>query len=193
MIKNRNVLFITADQWRGECLSALGHPCLKTPNLDRLAKSGIQFTTCYTACICHPTRFEIMTGQYGYRNGVNHFAGRAGGPKPDSREEQIVNHLTFGKVLKSAGYATAVAGKWQLSGKLPSLVVECGFDEYCIWAYKHNLPEGVKHTGGWEGVKSQKTSRFWHPSILKNGKYMPTTIDDYGPDIYTDFLIDFIR
>lgn len=192
-VRKPNIVLIMADDLGAKELSCYGHPGHQTPNLDRLARSGIQFDTCYTACICHPTRFEIMTGQYGYRNGVYHFAGRAGGPKRDSPEEQIVNHLTFGKVLKSAGYATAVAGKWQLTGKIPSLVVECGFDEYCIWAYKHNLPEGVKHTGGWENRKSQKTSRYWHPSIVQNGRYLQTTIDDYGPDIYTDFLIDFVR
>ncbi len=188
-----NFIVIMADDLGAKELGCYGHPKHRTPNLDSLAKTGIQFNTCYTACICHPTRFEIMTGQYGCTNGVYHFAGRAGGPAPESPEEQIVNHLTFGQVLKSAGYATALAGKWQLTGKLPTLVRECGFDEYCMWAYKHNLPAGVVHTGGWEGKAGGKTSRYWHPSILKNGEYVPTTIDDYGPDIYTDFVIDFAR
>ena len=103
-----------------------------------------------------------------------HFAGRKGGPKRDSPEEQIVNHLTFGKVLKSAGYATALSGKWQLTGELPDLVVENGFDEYCMWAYKHNLPEGVEHSGGWEGKPGRVTSRYWHPSIVRNHKLLET-------------------
>ena len=188
-----NLIVIMADDLGAKELSCYGNPKHRTPNLDQLARTGVQFETCYTACICHPTRFEIMTGQYGCRNGVCQFAGRPGGPDRDSPEEQIVNHLTFGKVLKSAGYATALSGKWQLTGKIPDLVVENGFDEYCMWAYKHNLPEGVKHTGGWEGKKGVKTSRYWHPSIVKNGKYVPTTLNDYGPDIYTDFVIDFAR
>ena len=188
-----NLIVIMADDLGAKELSCYGNRKHHTPHLDRLARTGVQFNTCYTACICHPTRFELMTGQYGSTNGVFHFAGRVGGPKPDSPEEQIVSHLTFGKVLKSAGYATAHSGKWQLSGKLPTLVTECGFDEYCMWAYKHNLPQGVEHTGGWEGRKGGKTSRYWHPSIIKNGKYVPTSIDDYGPDIFTDFVIDFAR
>jgi arylsulfatase A len=186
-----NVILMMADDLGAKELACYGHPEHRTPNLDELARTGIRFETCYTACICHPTRFEIMTGQYGCTNGVYQFAGRPGGPKHDSPEEQIVNHLTFGKVLKSAGYATAMAGKWQLTGKIPNLVVECGFDEYCMWAYKHNLPEGVKHQGGWEGAVGRKTSRYWHPSIVRNGQYVPTTIDDYGPDMFTDFVIDF--
>ena len=139
-----NLILIMADDLGAKELSCYGHPRHRTPNLDRLARTGIQFRTCYTACICHPTRFEIMTGQYGCTNGVYQFAGRPGGPEPNAPEEQIVNHLTFGQVLQSAGYATAMAGKWQLSGKVPDLVVECGFDEYCMWAYKHNLPTGVR-------------------------------------------------
>ncbi len=188
-----NLILIMADDLGAKELSCYGHPRHRTPHLDQMAKSGVQFNTCYTACICHPTRFEIMTGQYGGTNGVFQFAGRPGGPDPDAAEEQIVNHLTFGTVLKQAGYATAMAGKWQLTGRVPMLVHECGFDEYCMWAYKHNLPAGVKHTGGWEGKVGGRTSRYWHPSILKNGEYVPTTINDYGPDIFTDFVIDFAR
>jgi arylsulfatase A len=188
-----NLVLIMADDLGAKELSCYGHPRHRTPRLDRLARDGVQFRTCYTACICHPTRFEIMTGQYGSTNGVFQFAGRPGGPAVDAPEEQIVNHLTFGKVLKSAGYATVMAGKWQLSGKIPQLVVENGFDEYCIWAYRHNLPPGVEHDGGWEGRPGGRTSRYWHPSIVRNGRYAPTTIDDYGPDLFTDFLIDFAR
>ena len=188
-----NVILIMADDLGAKELSCYGHPQHKTPHLDELARTGIQFETCYTACICHPTRFEIMTGQYASTNGVYHFAGRPGGPLPDSPEEQITNHLTFGQVLKAAGYATALSGKWQLTGKIPTLVHECGFDEYCIWAYKHNLPQGVAHTGGWEGKAGKKTSRYWHPSLLRNGEYVPTMIDDYGPDMFTDFIIDFAQ
>ena len=189
--KSPNLIVIMADDLGAKELSCYGHEEHQTPRLDRLAATGVQFQTAYTACICHPTRFEIMTGQYGCTNGVCQFAGRPGGPDPQSPEEQIVNHLTFGKVLKKAGYATALSGKWQLSGKVPTLVYENGFDEYCMWAYAHNLPEGVVHTGGFE--KGTKTSRYWHPSILKNGKKLPTTIDEFGPDIYTDFVIDFAR
>ncbi|MCA9270775.1 MAG: sulfatase-like hydrolase/transferase, partial [Planctomycetales bacterium] len=61
----------------------------------------------------------------------------------------------------------------------------------CMWAYTHNLPAGAKHDGLFEG--GSKTARYWHPSIVKNGKKLPTTINDYGPDIFSDFALDFIR
>ena len=60
-----NVLFITADQWRGDCLSALGHPCLRTPHLDRLAETGVLFTRHYSqATPCSPGRASLYTGLY---------------------------------------------------------------------------------------------------------------------------------
>jgi len=186
-----NLILIMADDLGAKELACYGNTEHRTPNLDGLARTGVQFQTCFSTPICHPTRFEIMTGQYGCHNKVYHFAGRPGGPRRDSPEEQIVNHVTFARVLGKAGYATALAGKWQLTGRVPKLVVENGFDEYLMWAYKHNLPPGVEHTGGWEGKKGRKTSRYWHPSLLKNGKYVHTGPDDYGPDMFTDFVIDF--
>lgn len=188
-----NFVVILADDLGAKELGCYGNRKNLTPNLDRLAKTGVQFNTCYSAPICHPTRFEIMTGQYGHHNGVYQFAGRKGGPAVGSPEDDISRKVTFAHVLKRAGYATAHSGKWQLTGKVPTLIHECGFDEYCMWAYKHNLPEGVKHTGAWEGKKGVKTSRYWHPSIVKNSKYVDTTAEDYGPDMFTDFVIDFVR
>jgi len=190
--KPPNLIVILADDISAKELSCYGNIAHHTPNLDHLARTGVQFNTCYAAPICHPSRVMIMTGQYGCHNGVFNFAGRRGGPEPDSPVEDIgANHFTFAELLKKRGYATAMAGKWQLSGKVPTLIHDCGFDEYCMWAYAHNLPEGVEHTGGWEG--KGKTARYWHPSIVKNGEYMPTAPRDYGPDIFNAFLIDFMK
>ncbi len=187
-----NFLVILADDLGAKELACYGHPTHKTPNLDRLAETGVRFETAYTAPICHPTRVMILTGQYGCHNGVYNFAGRRGGPQPDDPAEDIgQNHITFAEVLKERGYATALAGKWQLSGRQPTLIHDCGFDEYCVWAYLNYLPEGVKHTGAWEG--EGKPARYWHPSIVKDGEYVSTTPEDYGPNIFTDFLIDFAR
>ena len=191
--KRPNLIVIMADDMGAKELSCYGHAAHETPHLDGLGETGVRFETCYATPICHPTRFEIMTGQYGCHNNVYNFAGRRGGPEPGSPEENIgANHVTFAEVLKQQGYATALAGKWQLSGKVPTMIHECGFDEYCIWAYKPYLPEGVEHTGAWE-KKDEKPARYWHPCILTNGRYTPTEPDDYGPDIYMDFLIDFMK
>lgn len=188
-----NIIIILCDDMGAHELGLYGHPRHKTPALDELGRKGIWFTTGYATPICHPTRFQIMTGQYAHHNGVYHFPGRPGGPTANTGPDDISTHLTFGKIFKRAGYATAQAGKWQLSGKHPTLIRECGFDEYCMWAYKHNLPPGAEHDGAWEGKPGTKTCRYWHPSIVRNGKYLDTDDDSYGPDIFAGFILDFIE
>jgi arylsulfatase A-like enzyme len=69
-----NILFITADQWRGECLSHAGHPMVKTPNLDALAADGVSFRKHFANCApCAPSRASIHTGMYlqNHRSGTN--------------------------------------------------------------------------------------------------------------------------
>lgn len=65
MTKSINILLITADQWRAECLSTLGHPVLKTPHLDALAADGVLFRNHYAQCVpCGPSRASLLTGMY---------------------------------------------------------------------------------------------------------------------------------
>lgn len=64
-MEQKNFLFITTDQWRAECLSVLGHPTVKTPNLDALAADGVLFRNHFAQCIpCGPSRASIFTGMY---------------------------------------------------------------------------------------------------------------------------------
>lgn len=125
-----------------------------------------------------------MTGQYGFRNGFLGMQDPAFKPPGDSPKADIGHHFTHADLMKSRGYVTAQAGKWQLSGMLPTLVRDTGFDEYLMWAYDHNLPEGMKHPGKEKGGKA---SRFWHPSLIRNGEYVPTTPEDYGPNMFGRF------
>jgi arylsulfatase A len=86
------------------------------------------------------------------------------------------SETTFGTMMKNAGYATAIAGKWQLHGEPNgSLAPECGFDTYCLW----NYPGTTR-------------SRYWHPSVVRDGQLLETTAKDYGPDIFTDYVIEFM-
>mgnify|MGYP003393293007 CR=1 FL=1 len=96
----RNVLFVTLDQWRGDCLGALGHPCLKTPNLDRLAGQGVAFTRDYTqASPCGPARASLLTGLYLH----NHRSLRNGTPL-DAR------HANVAREARRAGYDPMLFG-----------------------------------------------------------------------------------
>jgi arylsulfatase A len=183
-------LVILADDLGAKELGCYGHPTHKTPNLDRLASEGMMFRTAYSTPLCSPTRVALMTSRYGFRTGWLSLIGRAYAPAEGTPEYDLgAREITFADVLKTRGYATALAGKWQLPGELPTLIHDCGFDEYCIWAYTHNLPKDAKYDGE---MKGDRTSRYWHPAIVQNGKHVPTTEKDYGPDIHTDFILDFI-
>lgn len=96
----QNVLFITADQWRGECLSALDHPCVKTPNIDALIDDSILFRNHYSVCApCGPARASLLAGMYVQ----NHRSIRNGTPL-DSR------HTNVALEARKAGYDPVLFG-----------------------------------------------------------------------------------
>lgn len=189
-----NIILFLADDIGAAELGCYGNKEHSTPNLDRLAAEGLKLDTFYAMPLCTTTRMALMTGQYGFRNGYLGMNNKAYIPAPQSPQRNIASHFTNGKLMKSAGYATAQVGKWQLSGNLPNLIHEAGFDEYRMWAYMHNLPKGVEHQGRWEGKPGKSnTARYWHPSLVENGKYIPTGPDDYGPDLLNQFVFRFIQ
>lgn len=95
-----NILLVTADQWRAECLSALGHPCVRTPNLDRLARDGVLFANHWSqATPCGPSRASLLTGMYAF----NHRSIANGAPL-DRR------HRTVAQMLGGLGYDCVLFG-----------------------------------------------------------------------------------
>jgi N-acetylgalactosamine-6-sulfatase len=129
-----NILFIYADDWGYGDLACHGHPHLKTPNLDRLAKEGTDFHQ-FTVCnpVCSPSRTAIVTGQYPVRHGVHQlFATDA-----ENAARGMPNWLDpkaplLPRVLHEAGYATAHYGKWHLCGsgnKNAAQPTEYGYDD----------------------------------------------------------------
>lgn len=187
-----NLIVIMADDLGAGELGSYGHPQHRTPHLDQLARTGVKFETAYTSPVCHPTRFTLMTGQYGFRTGVLNFSGMRAGPAVKHEgPDNIANHVTFAQVLKTAGYATALGGKWQLSGSYPTVVREAGFDEFCIWGYREHYSPEDRAKAQAAGINFR--SRYWRPSICRNGRWLPTGENDYGPDLFADFLVDFIQ
>lgn len=99
-MRRSNVLLICADQWRGDCISALGHPNVKTPSLDALAADGVLFTSHFGQCTpCGPSRTSLLTGLYL----MNHRSGRNGTPL-DAR------HTNVALEARKAGYRPALFG-----------------------------------------------------------------------------------
>jgi len=106
-----NIVFILADDLGYGDVGCYGQKRIQTPNIDRLAKEGLRFTDFYAGCtVCAPSRCVLMTG---YHTGHAHIRGNAGREKP---EIQVLrdSDVTVAEVLKKAGYATALCGKWGL-------------------------------------------------------------------------------
>ena len=138
--KTPNVVFIYADDLGYGDLECYGAKNVQTPNVNRLAKSGILFTNAHaTAATSTPSRYSMLTGEYAWRKeGTDVAAGNAG---MIIRPEQY----TMADMFKSAGYATAAIGKWHLglgdktggqdwNAPLPAALGDLGFDYHYIMA-----------------------------------------------------------
>ncbi len=174
-----NIILIMADDLGYETIGANGGTSYKTPRLDELAREGVRFEHCYAQPICTPSRVQIMTGRYNSRNYVKF-------------GYLDVNATTFAHLLKKAGYATCVVGKWQLNGggkdsDLPPMTRpgHFGFDEWCLWQVADS---------GRVNVKGKRIdARYDAPKLNVNGKDTGVMKDKYGPDECANFAIDFIE
>ena len=118
-----NFVFFLVDDLGWKDLGCYGSTFYDTPNLDRLAASGMRFTDAYAACpVCSPTRASIMTGKYPARLGITDWIP---GQRPKNRKllappihnQLALEEVTIAEVLKEAGYRTFFAGKWHLGGQ----------------------------------------------------------------------------
>jgi arylsulfatase A-like enzyme len=99
-----NVILIIADDMAREDCGAYGHPAVRTPNIDRMAREGMRFDRAFvTASSCSPSRSSLITGRYPHNTGA-----------PELHQPLPAGQVTFVEKLKSAGYWTAAAGKWHL-------------------------------------------------------------------------------
>ncbi len=115
------ILIVTDDQGWGD-LGINGNQVLQTPNIDQLAKNGVQFSRFYVSPVCSPTRAEILTGRYHPRGGV--YSTSQGGERLD------IDEHTLAEVFKSNGYHTAAYGKWHNGMQAPFHPNQRGFDEF---------------------------------------------------------------
>jgi arylsulfatase A len=180
-----NLIVVMADDLSAHELGCYGNLEHATPNLDALARGGLKIETCWATPICSPTRAEVLTGRYGCHTGWYHNAMKPAEGEPGYNLAH--SNRLFSQLLKQAGYATAICGKWQL----PGTPAEHHFDEFCLWE-EYSGYNGPVETAT-NGISVGRTARYWHPAIVENGTPVLTSVDDYGPDIFTDFLLDFAR
>ncbi|MFK7736356.1 MAG: sulfatase [Pirellulaceae bacterium] len=151
-----NILFIFTDDHCQQALSAYDDSRIVTPNMDRIAREGMRFDRCYvTNSICGPSRATIQTGKYSHLNGFIR-----NGNKFDGTQQ------TFPKLLKTAGYQTAVVGKWHLGEHMP--------------------PQGYDYS---EVLIGQ--GPYYNPPMLKNGERQQHT--GYTTEIITDLALDWMQ
>jgi arylsulfatase A len=161
-----NIIFILADDLGIGDLSCYGSDNNKTPIIDKLAKDGMRFQHTYTAALCGPSRSRILTGRYAFRTGaVNQ--DRVGEIKPE-------NEVMIPSVLKTAGYTSAMVGKWSQMGLTPK---EFGFDDYITF----------QGSGVYWSTEKKKAANY-----TENGIEKPLNTGVYMPDLMHDHLVDFL-
>lgn len=152
-----NILFLFTDDHATQAISAYGGPLAEiapTPNIDRIAEEGLLFRRAYvTNSICGPSRAVVLTGKYSHLNGF-----RSNGDTFDGSQQ------TAPKLLRKAGYQTAIVGKWHLKSE------PTGFDHF-------------------EVLKGQ--GQYYNPMLITNGKNVRRT--GYTTDIITDRTLDWLE
>jgi arylsulfatase A len=161
-----NIIIILGDDIGYDALRVNGNQTFQTPNIDHMAQTGMRFTQCYGSPLCSPSRVMFVTGKYNFRNYTEW-----GVLNPNAK--------TFATLAKSAGYATYVAGKWQLDGGNDA-IHSFGFDDYCVWYPINDGPIG---------------SHYKNPNIYENGAFLSKTETEgkYGDDIFTSRVLSFIK
>ena len=163
-----NIVMILADDLGFECINSYGGTSYNTPNLTQLAQTGMQFENCHSQPICTPSRVKLMTGK---SNKKNHVKFGYLNPK----------ETTFSQLLRKNGYATMIAGKWQL-GNNASLPDYFGFDEHILW----QLTTSGRDSLGWD-------KRYVNPVLEINGKVYEKNEGKYSTDLVVDYINDFIK
>lgn len=163
------VLVMTDDQGYGD-LGIHGNKHIRTPNIDRFARDGVQLTRFYVSPVCAPTRASLLTGRYHYRTGVIHTS--RGGAKMHGEE------ATVAELLHAAGYRTGIFGKWHVGDNYPMRPSDQGFDESLI------------HKSGAINMQSDQPSSYFNPRLWHNDA--PRHTSGYCTDVFFDAALEFM-
>ncbi|MFC1652227.1 sulfatase [Planctomycetota bacterium] len=157
--KPRNVVFILTDDHRYDAMSFMGHPFIKTPHLDQLARGGVHLKNAFvTTSLCSPSRASILTGLYTHKHRVI-----------DNNRLEPPGIVYFPQYLQKAGYATAYLGKWHMGSD--SDEPRPGFDRWVSFAGQgHYLPPNPRYTLNVDGKR------------VKQKGYITDELTDYALD-----------
>jgi arylsulfatase A-like enzyme len=160
-----NFVIVFADDLGYGDLGVYGHPTIRTPNLDRMAREGQKWTNFYVAAsVCTPSRAALMTGRLPVRSGMASNKSRV--LFPNSVNGLPQSEITLAEQLKQADYSTACIGKWHLGHKEEFLPVNHGFDYYFGIPYSNDM-DRVTDKGYWEFADSIPTE-YYNVPLIRN-------------------------
>jgi arylsulfatase A-like enzyme len=199
-----SVVLILLDNVGQEWFGCYGSEENCTPNIDRLAESGVRVENCYASPVCGPSRTMLLTGRYPHTTGfrLHHDAALYSGGGLDPARE-----IVFPRLFREAGYATGITGKWQINNLYdePDALTRHGFGEHLVWPGSINrdtagaddmqrFAQAVRRESYDEAVALNRhiESRYWNPVFIRNGR-RETLAGKFGPDQSHAFAIDFVR
>jgi arylsulfatase A-like enzyme len=163
------VILLTDDQGTLDA-NCYGSTDLITPNIDRLAATGVRFTQAYAHTVCCPARAALLTGRHPQRGGVDNWTqGDMNGPKGIN---MALEEVTLAEVLKAAGYRTALFGKWHLGAHRDYGPEKQGFDEFFgirdgfIDNYNHFFLHGKGYHDLYEGTNEVFARDEYFPELI---------------------------
>jgi len=172
-----NIVIILIDDLGYGDVGCYGSRVNKTPHIDGLARRGLRFTDFHSnGPMCSPTRAALLTGCYQQRFGREFDS--ALGPGPDRRRGLPLQAITLAEVLRQAGYATGMFGKWHLGYQPPLLPANQGFDEFRGLV----SGDGDHHTQ----VSRDGLEDWWRNNRLERDQ-------GYTTELLTDYSVDFIQ
>ena len=175
-----NIIVIFADDRGYGDLGAFGAPAIRTPRLDTMAAEGQKWTSFYVQPVCSPSRAALITGRLPIRNGM---FGTPGGTAPkvfrDNASQGLPpEEITVAELLKGAGYATRMVGKWHL-GQLPQfLPMQQGFDSWFGLPYSHDMRMTVPRDKGLQtSAYYQPKPEYWDVPLMRDGETIERPAD----------------
>ena len=168
-----NIILVMPDDVGYGDYACLGNPIIRTPSVDAFKKESLLFTQFHVSPTCAPTRAALLTGRHEFKNGVTHTI--------FERERLTLKATTLAQVLKSAGYATGIFGKWHLGDEEAYRPERRGFDEVYIHGGggigqtyagscgdapgNTNINPALWHNGKWEKSEGYCTDLFFGQAI----------------------------